>query len=271
MNKKIKFKNGVECPALGFGTWQLQGEEAERAVKEAIEVGYRHIDTADRYGNHLEVGKAINESGIERSDLFLTTKLWDEDLSGVRVALAVDRFLQELNTEYIDLLLIHWPNQSIPIEETLIAMKACQDTGKVRSVGVSNFTEHHLEDALATGIEFVTNQVEVRPHFNQVALREYCTKNNIVVTGYSSLRAGDMAEPVIVELAEKYRKSPAQIILNWVVSRGMIALPQSTKVERMKENLESLDFSLSKEDLSLIDSVPQEERYNNPSFAEFSY
>lgn len=113
--------------------------------------------------------------------------------------------------------------------------------------------------------------VEVRPHFNQVALREYCTKNNIVVTGYSSLRAGDMAEPVIVELAEKYGKSPAQIILNWVVSRGMIALPQSTKVERMKENLESLDFSLSKEDLSLIDSVPQEERYNNPSFAEFSY
>lgn len=143
-----------------FRLWNLAttGEEAERAVKEAIEVGYRHIDTADRYGNHLEVGKAINESGIERSDLFLTTKLWDEDLSGVRVALAVDRFLQELNTEYIDLLLIHWPNQSIPIEETLIAMKACQDTGKVRSVGVSNFTEHHLEDALATGIEFVTNR-----------------------------------------------------------------------------------------------------------------
>lgn len=271
MNKMIKFKNGIECPALGFGTWKLQGEEAERAVKEAIEVGYRHIDTADRYENHLEVGRAINESGVARDDLFLTTKLWDEDLSGDRVASAVDRFLQELNVAYVDLLLIHWPNKNIKIEETLTAMKACQNAGKVRSIGVSNFTEHHLEDALATDIEFVTNQVEVRPHFNQVAMREYCAKNNIVVTGYSSLRAGDMAEQVIVELAEKYGKSPAQIILNWVVSRGMIALPQSTKVERMKENLASLDFSLSQEDLSLIDSLSQEKRYNNPDFAEFSY
>lgn len=207
--RTIKFKNGIECPALGFGTWQLQGEVAERAVKEAIEVGYRHIDTADRYGNHHEVGKAINESGMARADLFLTTKLWDEDLSGDRVASAVDRFLQELNTDYLDLLLIHWPNKNIPIEETLRAMKACQDSGKVRNIGVSNFTERHLDDALATGIEFVTNQVEVRPHFNQSALRRYSAEKNIVVTGYSSLRAGDMAEPVIVELSEKYGKTPA--------------------------------------------------------------
>lgn len=269
--KNIKFKNGIECPALGFGTWQLQGSEATRVVKDALAVGYRHIDTADRYGNHQEVGKAIAESGISRADIFLTTKLWDNDLEADNVGPAVDRFLQELGTDYIDLLLIHWPNRTVPIEETLRAMKMCQESGKVRSIGVSNFTEHHLDDALATGIDFVTNQVEVRPRFNQAPLRAYCTSKNIVVTGYSSLRAGDMATPEIVALATKYGKTSAQIILNWVVGQGMIALPQSSKIERMQENFESLDFSLSEEDVEVIESISQEERFNNPDFADFDY
>jgi diketogulonate reductase-like aldo/keto reductase len=266
------FKSGGSIPAIGLGTWNLTGEACEQTVREALRLGYRHIDTADAYGNHAEVAGGIAASGIEREELFLTTKVWRTDLAHDPLIGSAERFLNELNTSYIDLLLIHWPNRSIPIDATLRAMEELKRAGKVRAVGVSNFTVHHLEDALATGIEIAADQVEMRPLFNQQALREFCAARQMIVTAYSPLGQGrDLRLPVIEEMAKKYGKTPAQIALNWIVSRGAVAIPKTAHLERLKENLESTEFVIEESDLARIDAVPQESRMNNPSFAEFEY
>lgn len=264
-----KLKDNLTIPVIGFGTWKLKGEEGRKAVADALSVGYRHIDTADRYGNHAEVGQAIRDSGVDRSELFITTKIWLDSLHHQDVLADVDRFLFELGLDYIDLLLIHWPNREVSIAETLGAMKECKKAGKVRAIGVSNFTPNHLEEALATGIEIVNNQVELHPSFNQKELRQYCDQKNISVTAYSPLRAGDMDLPIVRSLSLKYGHSSAQIILNWIVSRNMIVIPQSTDIERMKDNLSATEFVIDEADLVLLDSVPQGERFNDPEFGEF--
>jgi len=268
-NLTIKLKDNLAIPVIGFGTWQLKGEECRRTVSDALAIGYRHIDTADRYGNHHEVAAAIKDSGVDRSELFITTKIWLDSLHHQDVLADVDRFLNELELEYIDLLLIHWPNKDVAIAETLGAIEECRKVGKVKAIGVSNFTTHHLEEALATGIEIVNNQVELHPSFNQKELRQYCDQKNISVTAYSPLRAGDMDLPIVRSLSLKYGHSPAQIILNWIVSRNMIVIPQSTDKERMKENLSVTEFVIDEADLALLDSVPQGERFNDPEFGEF--
>lgn len=271
MNTHIALTKNVSIPALGFGTWQLTGAECVEGVAKAIEVGYRHIDTADAYGNHEQVAEGIKNSGIARKDLFLTTKVWnDKHLRGDVIASA-ERFLKELETDYIDLLLIHWPIRAVPVEETLKAMEELKQKGIVRAIGVSNFTEHHIDDALASGVEVVNNQVEIRPQWSQKKLREYCASKNISITAYSSLRGGDPDVRLIVALAEAYEKTPAQIILNWVLSRGMIAIPKSSNAGRIKENFESGGFEMSEEDLMKIDGLPQTGRANLPSFADFDY
>jgi len=271
MKKTIQLNADVTTLALGFGTWKLEGEECATLVEHAIKVGFRHIDTADGYGNHAYVASGIKASGIERDQLFLTTKLMRDHLTKDLVPSTVERFLEELQTDYIDLLLIHWPNSAVPISETLNAMEECKKSEKIRVIGVSNFTEHHLADALETGIEIVNNQVEVRPRFNQEQLRGYCADHNISITSYSSLQGGDLELELFAELAEKYEKSPAQIILNWNVARGLLVLTRSTKPSRIEENFASLDFTIEEEDLVRIDSLPQGSRFNDPGFSEFSY
>jgi diketogulonate reductase-like aldo/keto reductase len=257
---------------MGFGTFQLSGEECEEAVEYALKAGYRHIDTADAYGNHREVALGIKRSGIAREEFFLTTKLkFPNAYTKEAVARDSARFLEELQTEYIDLLLIHWPNREVPFAETLGAMNELKERGVVRAIGVSNFTPHHLDDALKAGVEIVNNQVEVRPTFNQKALREYCAAKNISITGYSSLKRGETEVPLINELAGKYDKSAPQIILNWVALRGMVTIPKSAHKERIKENLGSLDFEIAESDLARIDALPQGVRGNDPSFGDFGY
>lgn len=256
-------------PVIGYGTWQLQGEDALQAVTAALSIGYRHIDTADRYGNHREVGSAIKRSGIPREEIFLTTKVWRDRLHHGGVLADVDRFLTELDTSYIDLLLIHWPDHDIPISETLTAMEECRQAGKIKAIGVSNFTERHLEEALSVGVEIANNQVELHPSFDQQPLREFCAARGISVTAYSPLRSGDMELPLVRELADKYGKSPAQIILNWIISLGLIVLPQSSHPERMKENLAAADFTMDGADLAKLNSLPDSARFNDPEFGEF--
>lgn len=271
MVPKFKLNDTLEIPSIGFGTWKLTGEEGRQAIQTALEIGYRHIDTADRYGNHKEVAEAIKNSGVGRDELFITSKIWRDDLRQEDVSSNVDRFLNELETDYIDLLLIHWPNKDIPMTETLAALEECRQSGKIKAIGVSNFTKHHLEDALATGVQIVNNQVELHPSFNQKELREYCDSKGITVTAYSSLSSGNMELPVVKELAKKYNKSEAQIILNWVVSRGVVALAKSTKRERTIQNLQAVDFEMEPADLQKIDEVEQGERTLLPDFAEFDY
>jgi diketogulonate reductase-like aldo/keto reductase len=240
-------------------------------VAQALLTGYKHIDTADAYGNHAEVAQGIKSSGIARNDFFLTTKVWNDKHHHDDVIASAERFLKELETEYIDLLLIHWPMREVPIEETLLAMDELKQKGIVRAIGVSNFTEHHIEDAMASGVEIVNNQVEIRPQWNQKKLREYCASKNISITAYSSLRRGDPDLPLIVGLAQAYDKTPQQIILNWVIARGMITIPKSANASRIKENFEAANFEMTEEDLTKIDGIPQTDRAGNPPFADFDY
>lgn len=272
MNKKIQLAKDVSIPTLGLGTWQLTGAECAPAVEYALSIGYRHIDTADIYGNHLEVAEGIRNSGVAREDIFITTKVWNNRHDAAGVKESGERFLRELGIEYIDLLLIHWPiHNSAPVDETLRAMDELKQQGITRAVGVSNFTIHHIDDALKAGIEIVNNQVEIRPQFNQKALRDHCAANNISITAYSSLRGGDPELSLMAELGEKYDRTPSQIVLNWVIARGMIAIPKSAHPDRIKQNFESWDFDMDEADLARIDALPQTSRVNVPPFQEFDY
>lgn len=270
--KHITLKDGKKIPALGFGTWQIKGAECVTAVDTALSVGYRHIDTADGYHNHTEVGQGIKQNGIAREDIFLTTKIFPGDLNAETVKQKIDTFLKELDTEYIDLLLIHFPDHSVPLAETLGAMNDAKIAGNVRSLGVSNFTKHHIEDALETGVEIVVNQVELHPGFPQHDLRTFCKKHDIAVTAYSPLGRGNALEiDLIKELAAKYQKKPGQIVLNWLLSVDLIAIPKSAHRERIKDNFDSQDFVMDQSDIEAIDALNDGERLINPDFAHFDY
>lgn len=270
--KSIMLNSGASIPALGLGTWQLTGSSCVEAVAYALQNGYTHIDTADGYGNHKEVRAGIEKSGVARGAFFLTTKLaYPSGYTKAAVRADGERFLQELGTDYIDLLLIHWPNREVPFAETLAEMNELKKEGKIKAIGVSNFMPHHLDDALKAGVEITNNQIEVRPQFNQKVLRDYCASKNISITAYSSLKGGETELPLVVELAQKYGKTPAQIVLNWVVSRDMVTIPKSAHPERIKENLEVANFEMEEADLAQIDALPQTGRINNPSFGDFDY
>ncbi len=271
--KMIKLNDEVEVPVLGFGCWQLEpGGECQQSVEWALDIGYRHIDTADGYGNHKDVARAIKNSKIERKKLFITTKIRPHSLDAKSIKECGQRFLEELETDYIDLLLIHWPNREVAIGETLEAMNKLKEDCLIRAIGVSNFTIHHLQDALKTGIEVTNNQVELHPTFNNRELREFCRKNGITVTSYSSNGRGeDLKLLKIIELAKKYERTPYQIILAWLRQQDILAIPRSTKEKHIKENFESLDFDLSLEDIAKINQISQEPRLSEPGWADFDY
>jgi len=261
MTKKIQLTEKVAMPVIGFGTSRLTGEVGAESVKMAIEAGYRHIDTADQYHNHEAVAEGIKHSGISRAELFITTKIQEQHLARADVLTNVPRYLEELQTEYVDLLLIHWPNAHIPVAETLYTMKEFQDAGKVRVLGVSNFTERRLEEALATGVEIKVNQVEMHPTFNQQKLRAFCKENGIVITAYAPLgRGADLELPVLLELAQKYHTSVSQVILAWELAHGVTIIPRSHNLERIKQNLAASELTLEAEDIARIDTIPQGER-----------
>lgn len=271
--KSLPLNKNVSIPILGFGTWQITGNSCVTAVKTALEVGYRHLDTADAYGNHQQVAQGIKESGVPREDIFITSKVFYHDLHRNSVLQKCDQFLQELQTEYLDLLLIHWPNKNVELSETLSAMNELKQQGKIKAIGVSNFTQNHLEEAKATGIEVTNNQVELHPSVNQKDFKEYCDSNKIVLTAYSPLGRGEDIElDIIQELAEKYQASPSQVILNWIMAKNIVAIPKSSNDQRIKENFESTSWEMAPEDVTKIDrTVPQKERLIVPEWAEFDY
>ena len=272
--KEITLKNGQTIPALGFGTWQIKDEDCVTAVDTALQVGYRHIDTADGYHNHEAVAKGIKQNGIAREDFFLTTKIFPENENFLpeNVTKNIDRFLEELDTDYLDLVLLHWPDHSVPLKETLGAMQEALQAGKIRSIGVSNFTEHHLQDAKETGVEIVLNQVEMHPGFPQHDLRAFCAEHDLAITAYSPLGRGEALEmDLIKKLATKYEKTPGQIIINWLLSVGVIAIPKSANPERIQENFQSQDFTMEDADIEAIDALQDGERLINPDFASFDY
>lgn len=258
-NLKMKLNNGKSIPILGFGTWQLsEGDEAYKSVSDALQMGYRHIDTAKIYGNESSVGRAIKDSGIKREEVFVTTKLWDSDQSRVTDALA--QSLQRLGLDYVDLYLIHWPApqriQAWKVLEGLVK------SGSVKSIGVSNFTIRHLKELLETAeIRPVVNQVELHPFLYQKELIEYCSQHSIAVEAYSPLaRAKKFDHPTISKLAETYGHSPAQIMLRWSLQHGLIPLPKAADHRHIADNYAALGWEMNDHDMLLLDNLHEDFR-----------
>jgi diketogulonate reductase-like aldo/keto reductase len=260
--------NGI--PILGFGTWPLKGDDCVAAVTTALAVGYRHIDTADGYQNHHAVGQAIRASGIPRDALFLTSKVRRDDLHHDAVIAAGKRFATELQTDYLDLVLIHWPNDAIPMAETFAGLQALKDAGVIRQFGVSNFTVGRLARALAVTDGIIANQVEFHPSLYQQALLEYCQSRAIVVTAYSPTAKGaDLHLPIVQAMAAKYRQTPAQVVLNWLIGKGIVAIPNSGDAAHIADNFGTLEWELAAEDVAAIDAANANNRGTRPAFAEF--
>jgi 2,5-diketo-D-gluconate reductase B len=246
---------GQQVPALGFGTWQLAGKEAREATRHALEIGYRQIDTAQMYGNEEEVGRGIAESGVPRQDVFLTTKLFRESLTADRVGPAVDESLRKLDTDYVDLLLIHWPNEDVPLGETLGAMRQAQEADKVRHLGVSNFKGQLLLEAMEHAT-ILADQVPYQPGRTQNTLRQIASERDVLITAYSPLRGDGMQAPVLAELATAHGKSVQQVVLRWLLQQDKVSpIPRSANPKHRQQNFEVFDFELSAGEMAKIDGI----------------
>jgi methylglyoxal/glyoxal reductase len=260
LQSTVKLNNGVELPRLGLGVFRApRGEVTRQAVLSALAAGYRHIDTARIYGNERDVGAAVRESGLPREDIFVTTKLWNEDQGHDSALRACERSLKDLGLEYVDLYLVHWPVPGRRLESWRALEKLLAD-GKCRAIGVSNFLEHHLEELLGKArVVPAVNQVEQHPFLHQPSLLRYCADKGIAVEAYSPLTKGmRLGDPRVVELARKYGKSPAQVLIRWCLEHGLVVIPKSVHAERIRENASVFDFSFSPEDLRRLDGMNED-------------
>jgi len=248
---------GDRVPAIGFGTWQLAGDAAREGVRHALELGYRHIDTAQAYGNEAEVGRAIKESGVARDEVFITTKLRREELAGDRVGPVTDESLRRLDSGYIDLLLIHWPSEEVPLKVTLDAMVEQQEAGKVRHIGVSNFRTSLLNEAMAHTRIF-TDQVPYQPGRTQRGLCEVARTEDVLLTAYSPLRGRGVADETIEAIAAEHGKTAAQVVLRWLVQQPNVSpIPRSANPDHRAANLDIFDFSLTDDDMARIHALAE--------------
>lgn len=271
----VKLNNGVEIPQFGLGVWQAEeGAEVERAVRAALETGYRLIDTAAIYGNEVGVGKALKASGVAREEVFITTKLWNANHAYQDALRAFDESVKKLDCGYVDLYLIHWP---LPMEgkftQAWKAMEKLYADERVRAIGISNFKPQHME-VLLNEAETVpaVNQIELHPLFQQTETRAYCAEHDIAIESYSPLMQGRDAftHPVIATLAQKHDKTPAQVILRWHVQSDFIVIPKSVNPERIRENFALFDWELSADDMLEIAGMDQEQRIGaDPDTASF--
>ncbi|MDP5253069.1 MULTISPECIES: 2,5-didehydrogluconate reductase DkgB [unclassified Vibrio] len=259
-------------PQIGLGTYRLEGQSAYQTVLTAIELGFRHIDTAQFYGNEREVGQAVKDSGVSRSELFITTKVWWDKLRPNDFIRSVESSLMRLGLDYVDLLLVHWPspNNQVPMAEYLAALKQAKLKGFTLEIGVSNFTIAQLKQAQAILAPEVlyTNQVEVHPYHGNHMLIEYCHQHQIHVTGYMPLARGKvLAEPVIVDLAKKYQRTESQIVIAWCLLNGITTIPSSSKRAHLADNLAAMDLALSPADVAKINDLNRNQKMTNPDFS----
>ncbi len=249
--------NGVSIPALGFGTFRVPGPDAERMVSHVLASGYRHIDTAQIYGNEADVGEGIRRSGVARSDIFLTTKVWVENYRHDAFLASVDESLGKLKTDYVDLLLLHWPNEAVPLAEQIGALNEVAKAGKVRHIGVSNFNTDLMRQAVALSSQpIVTNQVEYHPYIDQTPVLRAAKQLDMSVTAYYAMADGKVFDDaVLTAIAARHGKSVAQVVLRWIVQQGVIALSKTVSENRAKENAAVFDFELSPEEMAAIHAL----------------
>jgi len=257
----VTLNNGVKMPQLGLGVWRVPEEEAAAVVKKAIEVGYTSIDTAAIYKNETGVGKAVKQAGVNREDLFITSKVWNTDQGYDKTIAAFEASLERLGMDYLDLYLIHWPmpNSDMYID-TYKALEKLYRDGRVRAIGVSNFEPEHLQRLMKeTEIKPVLNQVECHPYFAQNELKQFCKQHNIFVEAYSPLdQGGDvLTNEAVTTIAQKHGKTPAQVVLRWHLQNDTITIPKSVTPSRIEENFQVFDFELTTEDMTAINVLDQ--------------
>lgn len=271
----VKLYNGVEMPILGYGVYQVTKDECERCVLDALSVGYRHIDTAQSYFNEEEVGSAIKKSGIKREEIFLTTKVWIDNYGYENCKKSIAVSLAKLQTDYIDLVLLHQP-----FADYYGAYRALEDLynqGKIKAIGVSNFYPDRLVDiASFTKIKPMVNQVEIHPFNQQTEAQKWMDKFGVQIEGWAPFgdgRGNMFTNETLQKIGDKYAKSVAQVILRWQIQRGIVTIPKSVHIERMKENLEVFDFKLSQEDMTSIATLDKKESsffsHQDPTIAEW--
>jgi 2,5-diketo-D-gluconate reductase B len=249
--------NGASIPALGLGTWQLNDRVGARIVEQALRLGYRHIDAALIYGNEKEVGEGLRASGVKREEIFVTTKVPHTELTPPALERAVKQSLANLRLSDVNLLLIHWPNAQIPLAETIGAMCKMKKEGYARHIGVSNFTVALVEEAVKLSSEpIVTNQIEWHPYLDESVVQAACKKHGIAVTAYCPIARGRaVGDELLTRVGQKYGKTAGQVSLRWLIQKGAIVIPRTSKVERLTENMTIFDFALSPADMAEIDAL----------------
>ncbi|GAA4729919.1 aldo/keto reductase [Modestobacter marinus] len=271
----ITLNNGVQIPQLGFGVFQIKPEDTVEATRTALEVGYRHIDTAEMYGNEAEVGEAVRQSGVPREEVFVTSKLNNGFHAREDALRAFDGTMDALKFDYLDLFLVHWPLPGIDVDyvETWKAMEEIYRSGRVKAIGVSNFNAHHLRRLFAeTEVRPVVNQIEVHPYFAQNDLRAFNADHEIFTEAWAPIAQGKVLDdPTLIRVGERHGKSPAQAALRWAVQRGDIIFPKSVTRARVEQNFDLFDFALSDDDMREIDGLDREDGRNGPNPDEFNY
>lgn len=260
---------GARVPALGFGTWRLTGAACRDAVRSALSLGYRHLDTAAMYDNEDEVGMALDESTVPRADVFLTTKVWTENLRASDLVRSAEGSLRKLRTDYVDLLLVHWPNDAVPLDETLRALERVRAAGKARFVGVSNFPCGLFRRALIEA-GAACNQVEYHPYLDQSKLLALCRSHEAMLTAYTPLAKGRVEQDETIRaVAEAHGKTPSQVTLRWHVQQpNVAAIPKAASLANRKANLDIFDFALTDDEMARITALTaQNARIVNPGFA----
>lgn len=263
--------NNVSIPALGFGTWKLSGSACTNAVGLALEIGYRHIDTAQIYDNEAEIGFALNDTGVRRADIFLTTKIWMDNVRNGDLQKSLGDSLKKLQTDYVDLLLLHWPVNDVPLAEQLTALRAVQKSGQTKLIGVSNYTLTQMRqciEELETPI--ACNQVEYHPFISQKPVLDFARENGMFVTAYSPLARGKVSDsPLLQDLARQFGKNPGQIALRWLLQQDNVAaIPKAASEKHIRDNFNIFDFALSDAEMKAIaDLARPDGRMVNPQWA----
>ncbi len=267
---QYKTIQGIDVPEIGLGTYKLHDRECAKVVRMALDVGYRHIDTAQMYKNEREVGEALKISNVPREDIFLTTKIWHTNLDSEDVLQTTEQSLRNLDTPYVDLLLIHWPNNQYDLRKTIESMLILRDQGKAINIGVSNFPVGLLKEVNEViRAPIFCDQVEYHPFLDQLDLLDYAIDNDILLTAYSPLAQGDVDEDEdLKEIGEKYDKTPAQIALRWLIEQeNVVAIPKASSKKHLLNNIDIFGFFLEDEDFERIDNLNKSKRLVNPSFA----